>query len=650
MIHNSSIQEVRDRADITEVVGHFISLKKRGTNYLANCPFHNEKTPSFNVNPARGIFKCFGCGKAGDVVTFVQEYEKFSFVEAIRWLASFYRIELEETQDKNAFSPEQKHKEESLRILFEFAISYFERMLQEDDEGQAVGLGYLAQRGFSLHTIKNFRLGYALDSWDAFYKHAIQNGYTEELLLHAGLLSKKGDRVYDTYRARIIFPILGTMGKPVGLGARILQSNTKAPKYINSPESEVYQKSKVLYGLYQSRAAISKFDECYLAEGYTDVISLHQYGVENVVSSSGTSLTEGQLKLLRNLTHNLTIIYDGDSAGIKAAIRGMQMALSEGFNIQIVQFPDGDDPDSFVQKNGAEKFRSYVAANKKDVIDFQIDLASAEGEMTAQSRSQLANDLAETISKIHKAEDFVLRQEFVRKAAQRLDIPEQGLSQLVQKNLSDFLRKEQKRDVDSLPSMPVSDEAASEPPSQDVWTEPRVENPNNTNARSEWKVLQVILKYGHKSFDEDRSVSQYFFDTYDLDTFEEALCKEILLQYQQAQADAEDNDKMLIHFIRHENSAIKNKVIALLYDEEQPNEKWRTQVGIAVPTPEESYLEESKSTFAYFELNVLQKLLQQVLAEIQQPELSLQDKIDLMQVQQELKLKERQLLSLVVRR
>lgn len=649
MIHNSSIQEVRDRADITEVVGHFISLKKRGANYLANCPFHNEKTPSFNVNPARGIFKCFGCGKAGDVVTFVQEYEKFSFVEAIRWLAAFYRIELEETKDTADFSPEKKHKEESLRILFEFATAYFEQKLQEDDEGQAVGLGYLAQRGFSLHTIKKFRLGYALDSWDAFYQHAIKSGHTEELLLHSGLVSRKGDRIYDTYRARIIFPILGTMGKPVGVGARILQSNTKAPKYINSPESEVYQKSKILYGLYQSRAAIAKFDECYLAEGYTDVISLHQYGVENVVSSSGTSLTEGQLKLLRNLTHNLTIIYDGDAAGTNAAIRGMQMALSEGFNIQIVQFPDGDDPDSFVQKNGAEKFRSFVKEHKKDVIDFQIDIAKAQGELTAQARSQLANDLAETISKVHKAEDFVLRQEFVRKAAQRLDIPEQGLSQLVQKNVKDFLRKEQKREINELPTEgPAASETSliSTPASEYKNTE----ETQATYYKSEWKVLQTILKYGHLSFDEDRSVAKYFFDTYDLDTFDNELCKEILVQYQQIQKDEDNNDQLLLYFIRHEQSAIKNKVIELLYDEEQPNEKWRTQVGIAVPSPEEMYLEEAKSTFAYFELNVLQKLLQQVLAEMQQPDMPLEEQINLMQVQQELQKKERQLLSLVVRR
>lgn len=646
MIHQASIQEVRDRADIVEVVGHFISLKKRGANYIANCPFHNEKTPSFNVNPSRGIFKCFGCGKAGDVVTFVQEFEKFSFVEAIRWLADYYKIELQETQENDPTATIERHRGESLRILFEFAVSYFEKILREDDEGQAVGMSYLAQRGFSPHTIAKFRLGYALESWDAFYQHALKNGFTEELLLHSGLVTQKGDRIYDTYRGRVIFPIMATMGKPVGLGARILQTNTKAPKYINSPESEIYQKSKILYGLYQSRNAITKFDEVYLAEGYTDVISLHQAGVENVVASSGTSLTEGQLKLLKNLTRNITIVYDGDEAGIKAAIRGMQMALSEGFNIQIVQFPQGEDPDSFVHKNGAEAFRTYVAENKKDVIDFQIDLGLARGNLNPQELSHLANDLAETISKIHKAEDFVLRQEFVRKASQRLNIPEQGLMQLINKNLTDFLRKEQKKEIDQLPT----DSASSTidlPPLVDANTP--TQNPTTQGNKSEWRVLQDILRYGQKPYNDQFTVCQYFFETYELETVENPLCKLILLEYWDAVQKGENDDQILLKFIRHQNSEVKNKVIELLYDEEQPNEKWRTKVGIPVPTPEENYLEECRSAFAYFELNVLSKLLEQVLQEIQDPNVPLEEKMELLGVQQELKQKEKQLLSVVVR-
>src|ERR1035437_4040809 len=359
MISPASVQEVMNRADIVDVIGQLVRLKKRGTNYIANCPFHNEKTPSFNVSPSKGIYKCFGCGKAGNVVTFVQEHEKLTYPEAMRWLADYYKITLEETER----SPEQQQHqlaEEALRILNEYAVGYFHETLLNTEEGQLIGMSYFKQRGFRKDIIERFRLGYDPEHGDTFYHAAINKGYKADMLERAGLVKNRNGMYHDVYRARVIFPIQSMTGRILGFGARILKSNEKAPKYINTPENELYIKSKVLYGMYQSRQAISKQDECLLVEGYTDVISLHQGGVENVVASSGTSLTEDQLRLIGQLTKNLTILYDGDPAGIKAALRGLDMALSQSFNVQLVLLPEGEDPDSFVQKSGAAKFHEYI--------------------------------------------------------------------------------------------------------------------------------------------------------------------------------------------------------------------------------------------------------------------------------------------------
>lgn len=663
MISAASIQEVRDRADIVEVVGHFLHLKRRGVNYLALCPFHNEKTPSFNVNPSRGIYKCFGCGRGGDALSFIQEHEKFSFVETVRWLADFYHIELEETQD-SAQTIANRQIEESLRILFEFAIQYFEHNLHHTEEGQTIGLSYFKERGFTQQIIESFRLGYALESWDAFLQHAIKNGYTEELLIHSGLVSHKNEKKYDTYRARVIFPIAAASGKIVGLGARILQSNTKAPKYINSPESEIYNKSKILYGLYQSRNAINKFDQCYLVEGYTDVLSLHQFGIENVVSSSGTSLTEGQLRLLKNLSKNLTIIYDGDVAGIQAAIRGMQMALSESFQIRIVQLPENQDPDSYVQKVGAQTFRDYVQDHSKDVIDFQIDLKAQKGTIDAQTKSALTQELAETIALANKPEDFVLQQEMIRKAAQKLDIQEQGLAQLVSKLVRENLRKEQRKWIDqqrsesetgttSTPETETSNTTVTLDTSSQKTSSSLPIGHLSTDSgvyKSEWKVAQVLLKYGDKPYEEDMDVAQYFFEHFEMDTIEQESCRKIVLKYQELKETGKSADEIMLFFIRNSDSELKNKAIELLLDEEQPNEKWNTEIGLSIPSPEENYLEEVKSTYAYFELNVLDKLIREVMKEIQSETVDIEEQMDLLKIHKELKEREKSLLSLVVRK
>ncbi|MBC7721055.1 MAG: DNA primase, partial [Pedobacter sp.] len=353
MITLQTIEQIKNRLDIIDVVGEFVKLKKRGSNYLGNCPFHNEKTPSFTVSPAKELYKCFGCGKSGNTITFVMEHEKLSYVEALRWLATRYNIEIEETQ----VSEEQKLQfavADSLYVINSFAAKFFAEQLFDTLDGQSIAMSYLKERGFREDIIKKFQIGYNPQSRDTLTKALIANQFNKELLPKTGLVVVRNEiDLVDNYRNRIIFPIHGNTGKIIGFGARVIGKAEKAPKYINTPENDIYVKSKILYGSYFARVAIDKADECLLVEGYTDVVSLHQAGIENVVASGGTSLTIDQLRLVKKYTNNLTIIYDGDSAGIKAALRGLDMALEEGLNVKLVLIPDKEDPDSYVNKVGA---------------------------------------------------------------------------------------------------------------------------------------------------------------------------------------------------------------------------------------------------------------------------------------------------------
>ena len=365
MISPSTIQQITSRIDIIDVVGEFVKLKKRGTNYLGLCPFHNEKGPSFTVSPAKEIYKCFGCGKSGNTITFLMEHEKYNYVEALRWLAARYNIEVEETET----SPEQKllvQTADSLHIINNFAKQFFIDSLFKTDDGRAIALSYLKERGFREEVLEKFQIGYNPDSRNQLTTALLSNQFNKELLPKTGLVSiRNNDELVDNYRGRIIFPIHNNSGKVIGFGARIIGKSDRAPKYINTPENEIYSKSKVLYGSYFARTAIDKADECLLVEGYTDVVSLHQAGIENVVASGGTSLTTDQLRLIKKYTNNLTIIYDGDSAGVKAALRGLDMALEESLNVRLVLIPDNEDPDSYVNKVGAKAFIEFVAASKK---------------------------------------------------------------------------------------------------------------------------------------------------------------------------------------------------------------------------------------------------------------------------------------------
>ena len=443
MISQNSIQQILGRIDIIDVIGGFVKLKKRGTNYLGLCPFHNERTPSFTVSPSKEIYKCFGCGKSGNTISFLMEHEKYSYVDSLRWLANKYGIEIEET----FASDEQKQQmqvADSLYIINSFAQQFFTKTLFETEEGRDIGLSYLKERGFREDIIKKFQLGYNPEARDSFTKAAIAGQYNTEFLLRTGLVVNRNDQLMDNYRGRIIFPVHNHSGKVLGFGARILKTNDRAPKYINTPENEIYVKSKILYGSYFARVAIDKADECLLVEGYTDVISLHQAGIENVVASGGTSLTLDQLRLIRKYSNNLTIIYDGDAAGVKAALRGLDLALEEGLNVKLVLIPDKEDPDSYVNKVGASAFNEFVRSHKKDFILFQLEVALKDAGADTVKKSEVVNSIAETISKINKAEDFTKQQDYIQQCSEILKIDESGLHALVNKFIRNRISTQEK--------------------------------------------------------------------------------------------------------------------------------------------------------------------------------------------------------------
>src|ERR1700759_1904523 len=367
MITKSTIDRIMEAIDIVEVVGEFVQLKKRGANYVGLSPFANERTPSFTVSPAKGIFKDFSSGKGGSAVTFLMELEKFTYPEALKWLAKKYGIEVEETVE-TVENKEEENRRESLMIVSSYAAKFFHESMLETDEGKSIGLSYFMERGFTNETIKKFELGYSPDQWEAFTGTALKEGYQEEFLEESGLSVKRDNgSLYDRYRGRVMFPIHSFTGRVIAFGGRTLKSDKNVPKYVNSPESEIYHKSNVLYGLYFAKKAIREEDNCFLVEGYADVLSVHQAGIENTVASSGTSLTVEQIRLIGRLTKNITMLYDGDAAGIKASLRGLDLILGEGLNVKVVLFPDGHDPDSYGRVLGTAGFKKHIADNRKDV-------------------------------------------------------------------------------------------------------------------------------------------------------------------------------------------------------------------------------------------------------------------------------------------
>jgi|TARA_B110000211_G_scaffold69631_1_gene80414 DNA primase len=432
LIPKETIDLIFETARIDEVVGDFVHLKKRGVNMLGNCPFHDEKTPSFTVSPAKGIYKCFGCGKGGNSVNFVMDHEHFSYPEALKFLASKYNIFIEE-QERTPEQEEAANDRESMYIVSNSANEYFQDQLFNGDEGRAIGLSYFKERGFREDTLKKFQLGYSPEKSDAFSAHALKEGYKIEFLEKTGLTIPKESRNYDRFRGRVMFPIHSLSGRILGFGGRILKSNVKAAKYLNSPESEIYSKSKVLYGMYQAKNSIVKKERCLLVEGYTDVVSMHQAGIENVVASSGTSLTVDQIKLVKRFTNNITLLFDGDAAGLKAALRGVNLILQEGLNVKVVTFPDGEDPDSYAKKVSSEELENYIDSQAKDFIEFKCSLLLAEAKEDPIKRAELIKDIAATIALIP---DTISRTVYAQSSSSILGIDEQLIFSSIEQSRS----------------------------------------------------------------------------------------------------------------------------------------------------------------------------------------------------------------------
>ncbi|UOQ99977.1 DNA primase [Hymenobacter sp. 5317J-9] len=424
------VDHIIQTADIVEVVGDFVQLKRKGQNLWAPCPFHNEKSPSFSVNPAKSLYKCFGCGKAGGVVQFVMDVEGTSYVEALKYLARKYAIEIQE-EEKTPQQQLEQNERDSQFIVSDFAKNHYHRLLLNSEEGMSIGYGYLKERGLNLSTIQTFELGYSLDAWDDLMKAAEAAGYDKKYLEKTGLTVIRTDdqgkdtgRRYDRFRGRVMFPIHNISGRVVGFGARTLKRDDKMAKYLNSPESEIYHKSDVLYGLFQARQAIRTQEVCYLVEGYLDVLSLYQGGIKNVVASSGTSLTEGQIRLIKRYSDNVTVLYDGDAAGIKASLRGTDLLLEGGLNVRVVLFPDGDDPDSYIRKVGDQRFTEYIETKSQDFISFKTTLVAREASNDPVKKAEAIRDVLHSIAKVP---DAIKRQVFLQQTSATFGIDEQVL-------------------------------------------------------------------------------------------------------------------------------------------------------------------------------------------------------------------------------
>jgi DNA primase len=458
MIDHTTIERILDAAEITDVVSDFVTLRKRGVNLLGLCPFHNEKTPSFTVSPAKGIFKCFGCGKGGNSVNFIMEHENLSYPEALKWLAKKYNIDIveeEETEEQK----QQKDERESLMIVSSFAQKYFSRYLWEENEGRTIGLGYFRERSFRDDILKKFELGFAPDGKAPFTEAAQKEGYRMEFLEKTGLTIKRDDWVRDRFAGRVMFPIHNLAGRVIAFGGRILKEDKNTAKYLNSPESEIYHKSKVVYGIFQAKREITRNDKCYLVEGYTDVLSMFQAGIENVVASSGTALTVDQIRLIKRFTPNITIIYDGDNAGIKASLRGIDLVLEEGMNVKILLLPDGEDPDSFAKKMGASGFQNFIRENETDFIQFKTRLLLRSTENDPVAKARLISDVIGSVAVIP---DTITRSVYIKECSRLLNVDEEVLYTEVRKQKrkqdEDFQKKEtreQPRKVTPQPETPV---------------------------------------------------------------------------------------------------------------------------------------------------------------------------------------------------
>ena len=632
MITSNTIQQITNRIDIIDVVGEFVKLKKRGTNYIGNCPFHNEKSPSFTVSPAKEIYKCFGCGKSGNTITFLMEHEKYSYVESLRWLAARYNIEIEETET----SPAQKIAQQtadSLYAINNFAMDFFTKQYWDTEAGESIAQSYMQHRGFLKPIVEKFKIGYNPSDKDSLAKALIQNQFNPELFAKTGLVVERNGEWQDNYRDRIIFPIHNTTGKIIGFGARQIAKNDKSPKYINSPENDIYVKSKILYGSYFARTSIDKLNECLLVEGYTDVVSLHQAGIENVVASGGTSLTIDQLRLIKKYTQNLTIIYDGDAAGVKAALRGLDMALEEGLNVQLVLIPDKEDPDSYVNKVGPDAFREFVQSAKKDFVLFQLEVQLKEVGGDLNKKNALVNQIAETLSKINKPEDFTKLQEYVRKCASLLRIDETGLTQLVNKFKRDKIVKEEKKMSydEAAILMPSFPQGQTQEQDNDLFTDKDLAHEKN--------LVKLIIEYGNELTKENKLVAQWIFDEIESFPLENEDMVYLIEAYKKwFYAGKLPSSKTLQY---HEDERVQKWVVSLFEPDHELSIRWNEKLGKPEREEVKDIINEVEIGLMYFKLRKVKKMISQNQMDLETaPE---KEQIQLLQIHKHLKEVEREL-------
>lgn len=602
MISRETIDEVKNRLDIVDVIGDFISLKRSGQNYKALSPFTNEKTASFFVVPGKGIFKDFSSGKGGDAITFVMEHEGMNYMEAIRYLAKKYGVEVKE--DVRHDVPGAQSERDSLYIAMNFAKDHYRGLLQQHEEGKSIGLSYFRERGFNDRTIEKFELGYCLNEWDNLRSTALKKGFSDEMLEKAGLVIRKDEtKIYDRFRGRVIFPVHNLAGKVIAFGARILTKEKDQPKYINSPETEIYHKSNVLYGLFQAKNAIRKEDGCYLVEGYTDVLSLHQADIENVVASSGTALTEEQIVLIRRFTENVTVLYDGDPAGIKAALRGIDLVLKGGLNVRVVLLPDGEDPDSIARKLGSTGLRKYLSEHTQDFISFKIGLYSADA---ARDPIKKAEAIREIVTSISVIPDPIKRSVYIQETAHLLNISESVLLT----ELNKILIAERDKKVQERRRG-----AAEQPPIPPV-TEPEVVSRTSTASliqMQEREAIRLLLNYAEARY-EDQRVLDFMLTELEEVEFTDPILKEIYDTFRAGAAKNRVTDTM--YFMEHGSEAIKRTVADLTTSRYETSSHWNDKYHIFFPHEREIVQNMAYTNVLRLKFRLIQKLMEENLQEL----------------------------------
>ena len=571
MIDRATIERILDAAQIVDVVQEFVPLKKRGVNYLGLCPFHNEKTPSFTVSPSKEIFKCFGCGKVGNSVNFVMEHEHLTYPEALKYLAKKYHIEVVE-KELTQEELEKQNERESLLVVSSYASRQFSENLFHADEGISIGLTYFKERGFRQDTLKKFEVGYSFEKRDAFSKKALEDGHKQDFLVKTGLSIQHEDRIFDRFAGRVMFPIHSLSGQVLGFGGRVLKTDAKTAKYLNSPESEIYHKSKILYGIYQARKSITQEDRCYLVEGYTDVMSLHEANVENVVASSGTSLTQEQVRLIKRFTQNITILYDGDAAGIKASIRGIDLVLEEGMNVKIVLIPDNEDPDSYSKKLSNEEFLKFLKDNETDFIRFKTQLLLSEAKNDPVKRADLIRDVVKSIAVIPEA---ITRTVYIKECSIVLEVSEP----IIYHEVNKIRQQKSFQDRNKYPGpedLPVLPPVLVKPVQRETVT-----------YYSEKEIIRLLLKFGNMEFErtinkedgkeEMLTVSDYIVREITTDElhFDDTVCSNIFAEFKfHSEHGLITADKQ---FVKHEDPEISSLSADLLADSHELSTIWKAK-------------------------------------------------------------------------